>query len=94
MARVQMAFCCTNCLGWNYPYLRDNMSGNYTIECGGCRHHHYRAVKNGVVTEDRHHPTYGEAHLIIVLPSQFSQEKRPEGRVAKILNLFTAGLAQ
>lgn len=92
MARIQIAFQCTHCTGWNYPYLRDNMTGNYTIECGGCKHHHYRTVQKGVVTEDRHSQKYGVSNLIIILPSQFSKKARTRGRIAEIRELQAAGM--
>lgn len=42
------------CDNYFLTYLRDNMTGNFTIECPGCKHHHFRYIKEGLVTQDRH----------------------------------------
>lgn len=34
-------------------YLRDNMTGDYTIQCPACKHHHFRIIRKGLVTSDR-----------------------------------------
>lgn len=86
--RVTIAFKCTNCGWYNYPQLRDNMSGNYTICCGNCRHHHYRAVRSGCVTEERHSPGYGRPEVIHVMPSACSREPRKRSPLAKLRSLF------
>lgn len=71
--------------------LSENMHGNYTILCGNCKHHHYRVIKNGVVTEDRHSKSMGAAELIHVMPSACSKEKRQRGVVAQLREKFAAG---
>jgi len=50
-------------------YLRENMWGNYTIQCPGvgCNHHHFRVIDKGLVTQDRHNERMGEAEIIIGL---------------------------
>jgi hypothetical protein len=48
-------------------YLRSNMYGNYTIECPGCQHHHFRVIEEGLVTQDRHSSRLGEAEIILGL---------------------------
>ena len=81
-----------NCGWYNYPPLDDRMHGNYTIVCGNCGHHHYRVIKNGVVTSDRHNKELGEAHVLHVLKSQTQKEKRKLGLVAQLRQMATAGL--
>ena len=52
-------------------YLRDNMWGNYTIECPNptCKHHHFRVIVDGLVTKDRHSERMGDAEIILGLIS-------------------------
>jgi len=80
-----------NCGWFNYPTLRDNMNGNYIIVCGNCGHEHFRAIKNGVVTSDRHSAKLGEAERIIVLKSQTQKEKRQLGAIAQLRQMEAAG---
>lgn len=47
--------------------LRDNMTGNYTVECPNCGHHHFRTIKNGVITEDRHSDYYSDRKSILLM---------------------------
>lgn len=94
MARHAHEFDCTNCGYFNYPWLRDDMCGNYTIACGNCSHHHYRVIVDGVVTADRHSDRYGEAEVIHVMKSATSKERRKLGAVAQFRQLEAAGLAK
>lgn len=50
-------------------WLRKNMSGNYTIQCPNpkCNHHHFRVIKDGLVTTDRHDERSGTKDVIIGL---------------------------
>lgn len=50
-------------------YLRESFFGNYTIECPGCKHHHFRVIKEGLVTQDRHNERLGQAEIIMGLKS-------------------------
>lgn len=85
-------FVCTNC-GWhNYPVLRENFHGNYTIRCGHCSHDHYRVIKNGVVTEDRHNKNMPAAEIIHVMPSACSEKPRELGTIARLRSMAAAGL--
>jgi hypothetical protein len=68
------------------------MTGNYTIACGNCGHHHYRTIRNGVVTNDRHDKTLGIAELIRVMKSATQKEKRQLGAVAQLRQREVAGL--
>ena len=73
--------------------LSDNMNGNYTIKCGHCGHEHYRVIKNGVVTEDRHNKNYKDVDVIHIMPSACSKEKRKLGGIAQFRAAEAAGLA-
>jgi len=83
-----------NCGWFNYPMLDESMNGNYIIVCGHCGHKHYRAIKNGVVTSDRHSEKDGEAEVIHVMPSACSEERRKLGLVAQFRAKVAAGLAE
>lgn len=64
-------FYCSECGKYFITYMRDNMVGNYTIECANpsCQHHHFRVIEHGVVTDDRHNKRYGESEIIPCMPS-------------------------
>jgi len=51
--RIKEQFWCQECKHYFLTYLRKNMSGSFTVECPSCKHHHFRAIVNGVVTETR-----------------------------------------
>ena len=60
--------------------LSDAMSGNYTIVCGNCKHEHYRHIKNGVVTEDRHNDSsdHGDTiHVVSRVKEMRESKSRP-----------------
>jgi hypothetical protein len=48
-------------------YLRTDMTGDYTIECAKCHHQHFRAIKDGLVTKDRHSHRDGSKEIIVGL---------------------------
>ena len=75
--------------------LSDKMNGNYTIVCGNCKHEHYRHIKDGVVTEERHNHLAQHGDTIHVMPSACSKTKRGDmqGKVAQLRQLEAAGLA-
>lgn len=50
-------------------FLREDFYGNYTIECPACKHHHFRVIEMGLVTNDRHNSRMGTAEIIIGLAS-------------------------
>lgn len=89
--RIAIAFQCTNCMWWNYPQLRDNMSGTFTIHCGHCYHGHHRGVVNGKVTTDRYNDRAGQLEVIHVMPSACQKEPRQMGRLAKLRDRLFAG---
>lgn len=83
MARHAHEFYC-HCGYWNYPMLSDTMHGNYTIRCGFCEHEHYRVIKAGVVTDDRHDETMGRSDTIHIPRAACSKERRVLGQIAQL----------
>lgn len=95
MARHAHEFSCTNCNWWNYPMLSDKMDGNYTIKCGNCSHEHYRVIKNGAVTEDRHNSAIDHGDTIHVMKSaSFKKKKEDRGMIVRFRETVAAGLAR
>jgi hypothetical protein len=73
--RVEEFYCATlggGCGKYFKTYLRTNMWGNYTIRCPACQHDHFRFIKGGLVTDDRHKERFGTAEIIIGLESTLS----------------------
>lgn len=70
MPRRQEEFYCGKagggCEQYFLTWLRDDMTGPYTIECPNCQHHHYRMIKDGLVTEERKYAENGKQHEILV----------------------------
>lgn len=99
MARHAHLFQCTECRWWNKPMLSDKLHGNYTVKCGHCGHYHYRVIKEGVVTGDRHSHAVSkqggkEIGDIIHVPASACTEKKPQiGTMANIRQLEAAGLS-
>jgi len=50
-------------------WLRDTFFGNYTIRCPGCGHDHFRFIKDGLVTNDRHQERGGQAEILVSMKS-------------------------
>ena len=79
--------------------LSDKLDGNYTVNCGNCGHHHYRVIKNGVVTGERHDSSYGTkggkviGDLIHVPRSACTKEKPELGIMAEVRQMEAAGLS-
>lgn len=68
--RVEEFYCAEavgGCGKYFTTYLRENMFGNFTIECPACQHHHFRVIKEGVVSQDRHDKKFGESEIIMGL---------------------------
>lgn len=89
--RIAIAFQCTNCGWWNYPQLRDNMTGTFTIHCGNCKHGHHRGIVNGKVTTDRYNEWAGQLEVIHVMPSACQKEPRKMGKLARLRDRLFAG---
>lgn len=77
--RFKEEFYCTECHMYFLTYLRTNMSGNYTIECPNpkCRHHHYRKVKDGICTQDRHNDEYELSKSTLIMGLESTVRKVP-----------------
>jgi hypothetical protein len=71
--------------------LSEEMDGNYTVRCGHCNHEHYRVIKKGVVTEDRHNSSMKHGDTIHVMPSACSEKKRVRGLVVQLREMVAAG---
>jgi hypothetical protein len=75
--RQEEFYCSTSgggCEGYFLTWLRDDMNGNYTIECPNCEHHHFRVVKDGLVTGDRHSDQHGEATILVTSKATYKKE--------------------
>ena len=73
--RIEEFYCSVagqGCGKYFKTYLRTNMTGNYTIRCPACNHDHFRFIKEGLVTDDRHNQRYGTSEVIIGLSSTLS----------------------
>ena len=92
MARHAHEMHCTNCQYYNYPMLSDKLSGNFTVICGNCGHEHYRYIKDGVVTEDRHNSAADHGDTIHVPKSASTKEKRKMGQILQLRQQESAGL--
>lgn len=53
MARVKTEFNCTSCHKYFDFVMNISLNGNYRIHCPNCGHIHYRAVKDGIITDTR-----------------------------------------
>lgn len=75
-ARREEEFYCSTagggCGKYFKTFLRENQWGNFTIECPACGHHHFRVIKEGLITEDRHDKRLGESTIIQCLKSTIS----------------------
>jgi hypothetical protein len=73
MSRREEEFYCDKsgggCGKYFKTWLRESMFGNYTMECPNCGHHHFRVIKEGLVTADRHNERMGKAEIILALKS-------------------------
>ena len=72
MRRTEEFYCATvggGCSKYFLTYLRTTHFGNYTFLCPNCGHMHFRVVKEGLITEDRHSERYGAAEIIVGLKS-------------------------
>lgn len=76
--------------------LNESMTGNYTIVCGNpdCKHQHYRVIRKGVITDDRHSSSLKNNDTIHIVPSACTKERRKMGVVTQLRNLAAAGLAK
>jgi len=76
--RLEQFHCGTQCGKYFDTYLRRNMYGNYTIVCPNCGHNHFRVIKDGVVSDERHDEKHGAAVKIMGLVSTVKDKMRKE----------------
>lgn len=78
MRRRQEEFWCATggggCGKYFLTWLRQNMNGEYTIQCPNCGHHHFRKIVDGLVTSDRHDLRSGTQEIIIGLKTTLRDE--------------------
>jgi len=60
--RTKEEFYCAECSRYFLTWLREDMTGNYSFECPNCGHIHYRFIKEGLITQDRHSSRAGVDH--------------------------------
>jgi len=74
MARQNVEFYCTVCHKYFDIRLNMSLNGNYRIRCPmpKCHHVHYRAVKNGVITDDRFPVNDSELLIEDIIPMKAS----------------------
>lgn len=78
MGRKIEEFMCSEsgggCGGSFLTYLRDNVSGEFTVECPACGHHHFRRIEYGHVKDTRHSHRDGTTEIIIGLKTTFRKK--------------------
>ena len=55
--RQKFEFYCQECKKYFDFVLNTSLNGSYRIHCPNCGHIHYRALKNGAITETRFSPS-------------------------------------
>jgi hypothetical protein len=83
--RVHIEFYCQGCFHYTYVWLSLNLNGNHLMNCPNCARKHYRVVRDGVITGDRHDDRMPELHEIIAMKSAcVPQDKRRKmGSIAR-----------
>ncbi len=92
--RRKEEFYCSNCKKYFLTYLRNNFKGNYTIQCPGCKHHHFRFVDAGLVTDQRCNDKAGQLDIILGLKATLRDvpwHDDPEFRKAQMKNVKIVG---
>lgn len=73
MSRRKEEFYCDKsgggCGKYFWTWLKESLWGNFTIECPACGHHHFRVVKDGLVTNDRHDERMGTTTVLVSMKS-------------------------
>lgn len=68
-------WCSGGCGGYFRTKLRTNIDGDYVIVCPSCGHEHFRVVRKGQITGDRHGKDEKSGAERIVVPlSAYSNE--------------------
>lgn len=80
---IHLFQCTGSCQYWNKVPLDSLMEGPFIVQCGNCHHHHFRRVKKGVITEDRHnYEKPDEKVWIIEIPKSATSKEKPD--IAKL----------
>lgn len=91
--RKHIEFYCQECSHYTYCWLNMNLEGNHIMNCPNCGHKHYRVVKGGIITSDRHNDSMPELHEIVAMKSACvpSTKRRTFGDIARIRELEATG---
>jgi len=47
-------FYCDQCKSYSLVNIQQDIDGLHIISCGKCKHHHYRIIKDGIISEFRY----------------------------------------
>ena len=96
--RKEEEFYCSMCDSYFLTYLRVSHNGEFTIECPGakngnpCKHHHYRKVVNGLITDTRcNESKKAQGQIIVGLAATLSKVPRmndPDYRRSKMKQMI------
>jgi hypothetical protein len=73
---IDEEFYCGECVGYFNQKLRANVTGNFTIQCPECGHHHYRYIENGFITDRRCNDKADQLDIIIALKAKYRKTPR------------------
>lgn len=91
--RVLTEFVCYCDKKYIYVWLNTGINGNYEIVCPTCGHVHYRAIKDGHITDDRFVSSSAHKERILPMPSAAQNKRRSFGKIAKIKQMIIGGQA-
>ena len=92
--RVLCEFKCHCEKPYIYVWLNTNMDGNYVVRCPTCGHEHYRTVKGGIISDDRHSYSLNECDVLRPMPSAAQKTPRVRGAIALLREKEAVGLHQ
>lgn len=92
--RVEVEFWCGNCTYYIYVKLNTGLEGNHVVRCPICNHEHFRVVKNGIITGDRHDKGIALVDEIVPMKSAAvpQDQRRQRGTVAILREMEAIGL--
>jgi len=78
MGRRQEEFYCSGGCGKYFKTnLLSSMVGNYTIECPNCKHHHFRVIEGGLITDERHSDEYSKCKSELIIGLKATVQDTP-----------------
>ena len=94
--RKHIEFYCEECDHYTFCWLNMNLNGNHLMNCPNCGHKHYRVVKGGIITAERHNDCMPELHEIVAMKSACvpSSQRRKMGKIARQRELEATGKAK